>query len=114
MKPRFVVRDEDFGATVYDTELLSYAFVNGDQRAELKALLAEKPVETEDMTSRPSMDGEEDISDGLFDRLVAEVKQGTSVSVRRSPAPLPTDCLAAPIRLYFEITRKCYARCNYA
>lgn len=108
-----LARPEVFGATIYDTPRLAYFFASAEQVSGLSRFLAPS-----DRAVLPAPRGPDaaigDVSDGQFDRAVADVTAGrTSLGLRRTPPPLPTHTLAAPIRVYFEITLRCNAHCNY-
>lgn len=83
MTQRLILREESFGATVYDMRALSYEFVTHER---VKAI----------------RHGDD-----------ALVSAGETVAFRNTPGPAPEDTLVAPIRVYFEITTRCNAGCSY-
>jgi MoaA/NifB/PqqE/SkfB family radical SAM enzyme len=110
MKRQFVVRPESFGATVYDWQSLSYFFVDQMQLARL-ANLFKLPI-----GAFPSPTGlglrRSDLSNGQLIELVSS-SPSAEVSLTAVRGPLPNDTLAAPIRVYLEVTTRCNGRCQY-
>jgi len=102
------IRPESFGATVYDARSLGYFFINPRQLARLSAaqggpvLAAATPV----TGAGPAIDW----SHGQFDSLL---NSRTPVSLQLGTTPPPKHTLAAPIRVYFELTTRCNLRCDY-
>jgi radical SAM protein with 4Fe4S-binding SPASM domain len=107
-----LIRPEAFGATVYDPRSLEYFFAEGDQLRKLRAFLTEGDASLLGSGNSFSTSGE-DLSGGRFVRAMKGLEAGVGLAMRRTPAPIPTDTLAAPIRVYFEVTRCCNARCHY-
>ncbi|HID63956.1 MAG TPA: radical SAM protein [Anaerolineae bacterium] len=109
----FVVRPESFGATVYEPATLSYFFVDTTQFAQLQTgqhrLLGQGATDDHSRGTGTKSD----ISGGKIARMVTALAAGAKMTIRVSPEPLPTDTLAAPIRVYFELTLRCNARCTY-
>lgn len=101
------LRSECFGATIYDPQKQSYFFVNGEQAEALKIL----PIHQTDVSlSKIS----EDISNGEFSQLLSALQQRTArLEIISTKHPLPLDSLAAPIRVYFEISLICNGKCTY-
>jgi MoaA/NifB/PqqE/SkfB family radical SAM enzyme len=82
MNPALMIRDESYGATLYDPRDLSYRFLT--------------PAQTAAFAARPQ-----------------EPADDCQLIRRNSPGPLPQDSLAAPVRVYFELTTRCNAGCQY-
>jgi MoaA/NifB/PqqE/SkfB family radical SAM enzyme len=109
----FLVRPESFGATVYDPQSLSYFFIDDEQFAALHSLSPATRDGSTLMAPMPRMGTGADISGGKFAWLLTALTNGSTLRLRSSPAPLPVDSLAAPIRIYLEICLRCNAHCNY-
>jgi MoaA/NifB/PqqE/SkfB family radical SAM enzyme len=109
----FLVRPETFGATVYDPQSLTYFFVDDEQSAAMRSFLSVTGDESASMAPMPRMGTGADISGGKFAWLLTALTSGSTLRRRSSPAPLPVDSLAAPIRIYLEICLRCNANCSY-
>lgn len=110
MKHQFYLRPEKFGATVYNPKALSYFFINQEQLAQLSKTFAltDKSFPLPEVTkSAPSTD----FSNGKFSKMLGN--RDCDIKVKSVPGQLPTDTLAAPVRVYFEITTRCNAACHY-
>ena len=107
----FAIRPETFGATVYDRQSLSYFFVGASQFATLCSLSPD--AQNASILVSSMTDKETDISGGNFERLLTELNRGGTLRLRTSPKPLPTDSLAAPIRIYLETCLRCNGHCRY-
>jgi radical SAM protein with 4Fe4S-binding SPASM domain len=99
----YYVRKESFGATVYQSNFANYFFITKEQLDDLI-----KSVNF-DINMDCSAHGDEQFTRMLM--LLREKK--AEIIWRSSPEPLPTDTLAAPVRIYFEITRLCNGHCLY-
>ena len=100
----FLVRPETFGATVYDPQSLSYFFVDAGQFAVLRSFLSATRDKSALMAPIPRISTESDISGGKFAWLLTALTNGSTLRRRSSPAPLPADSLAAPIRRNYRHT----------
>lgn len=106
MSNRYLVRPESFGATLYDPASTGYVFLSHRQHARL-ALAQGWPVPTD---VDPAVDADPDTD--RVDELIRDCA-GRSFQLHPAPGPLPSDSLAAPVRVYFELTTRCNGQCRY-
>jgi MoaA/NifB/PqqE/SkfB family radical SAM enzyme len=105
------VRKESFGATIYNVSAVSYFFITDYQLDLLKNPLIYKTNE-----KITDIIKAQDLSNGNFEKLLQEVinkKDTKLIWKKNSNDVLPTNTIAAPIRIYFEITRVCNGCCTY-
>lgn len=107
------IRPETFGATLYDPLSLSYFFIDAAQYAALGSFVPVTGDRPTPIPPAPGMDAQADISGGKFAWLLTALNAGSTLRLRRSPAPLPAKSLAAPIRVYLEIGLRCNGKCTY-
>ncbi len=103
MTDHLYVRMESFGLTLYDPQDLSYRFLDHEQALAFLhtsggMLLHEQGVSSNGLVS------------ASFENAFLD---GRKLVLRAAPGPLPVDTLAAPVRVYFEVTTRCNAHCRY-
>jgi MoaA/NifB/PqqE/SkfB family radical SAM enzyme len=101
----FMIRPEHFGATVFERKTLSYFYVTHTQLAAIWI-----PAEGQRLGLAAV---ERDLSGGRFAEFCRQLDAGASWVRCESPPPLPAHSLAAPVRVYFEVTRGCNLHCRY-
>ncbi|MCP4695275.1 MAG: radical SAM protein [Gammaproteobacteria bacterium] len=110
MTKHFTVRPENFGATVYDPESLSYFFINQKQLTLLSESASGTGLPTPSPETSDPAHQDADLSGGKFTRAFTS---GGKFSVRTAAGTVAPDALAAPVRVYFELTTRCNAGCKY-
>ncbi|MBU4260607.1 MAG: radical SAM protein [Proteobacteria bacterium] len=109
MSQQFVMRYERFGATIYDPRSLDYFFINQDQVVQL-AYTHGFPIGMQMASICASAHPSLDVSGGKFTDVL---DSQAVIAVKATAEPLPFDSIAAPIRVYFELTTRCNAGCRY-
>jgi len=105
MGGNYVLRPEVFGATVYHPDTTGYFFINKQQFNQLVKIY-NLPANLQ----VPFHGDETTWDQGRFEKLLSE---DNSLIVRQPPHHIPVNTLAAPVRIYFELTTRCNLRCGY-